>query len=334
MPAIRLGLAQTNPTVGALTENLAACLEQVKIAKSKNVDLVIFGELAATGYPIEDLAHRESFLVDTEIAIESFAKRLETEGFGDLTVVIGHPTRAASKATPWAIAQNSASVLRGGKIIQSYSKHHLPNYSVFDEYRNFIPGESDLIFEINGLSAGVLICEDIWQNGGPVASLVAKKPNLTLVLNGSPFEIDKLDHRIEIAGNLAKKTESAVAYVNLIGGQDDLVFDGASFVVDGNGKLAALANQFSTDLLLVDVDENGRVSSVTPSNEKMESLEQIWQALVLSLRDYVDKNGFGSVILGLSGGIDSAVCASIAVDAIGAERVFGVSLPSQYSSDH
>ena len=339
MPNVRLALAQTNPTVGDISGNSQQIFEAVCSAAAQGANIVLFGEMAISGYPIEDLSSRREFLADAISAVEALAVRIRDFGLAEVAVVVGHPrflepSDVDADQNEWSIAQNTASVLLDGRIIGNYAKHHLPNYSVFDEYRNFAPGNELLTFEHLGLRFSTLICEDIWQNSGPVASLVAKKPNLTLVLNGSPFEVDKLDHRIEIAGNLAKMTESAVAYVNLVGGQDDLVFDGASFVVDSTGKLASLANQFSTDLLLVDVDENGIVSSVTPSNEKLENLEQIWQALVLSLRDYVDKNGFGSVILGLSGGIDSAVCASIAVDAIGAERVFGVSLPSQYSSDH
>lgn len=334
MPAIRLGLAQTNPTVGAIAANLATCLEQAKLAHSKGVNLLVFGELAATGYPIEDLAHRESFLMETETAISTFAAQLYAAGLGEMHVVIGHPKFAYDRNTPWAIAQNAASVLHSGEIVGRYSKRHLPNYSVFDEYRNFIPGNESFFFEIGHKKAGLLICEDIWQTGGHIVDFEEAKPNLTLVLNGSPFELEKLDQRVQIASKLAIQTNSTVAYVNLVGGQDDLVFDGASFAVDSQGNLIAMAKQFEEDLLILDVTETGDVKTVSTSHQAGSTFDQVWHALVLSLRDYVEKNAFPSVILGLSGGIDSAVCAALAVDAIGSDRVFGISLPSQYSSDH
>jgi NAD+ synthase (glutamine-hydrolysing) len=259
---------------------------------------------------------------------------LDSNGLGGITVVIGHPKFTKSKSSPWAIAENSASVIKDGKVLSSYSKHHLPNYSVFDEFRNFVPGDRPLKFECEGVSFGVLICEDIWQSGGPVADLIKLEPEVILVLNGSPFEIDKLGHRIELSKALAIQSKAPIAYVNLVGGQDDLVFDGASFAVNSNGELAVLGKQFSEDLLLLDLSASGEIKAAGKSESQLDGLEQIWQALVLSLRDYVEKNNFKSVILGLSGGIDSAVCAALAVDAVGPERVFGVSLPSQYSSDH
>jgi NAD+ synthase (glutamine-hydrolysing) len=218
--------------------------------------------------------------------------------------------------------------------LDSYAKHHLPNYSVFDEYRVFVPGQDLLTFENHGLTFATVICEDIWQSGGPVAQIGSSKVDLTLVLNGSPFETSKTDSRLELVEALAKNQSTAVAYVNLVGGQDDLVFDGNSFVVDSNGKQITRSKHFFEDLSIFDIESKTMITAVTESAEPKNQMQQIWDALVLGLGDYVRKNGFRSVVLGLSGGIDSALCASLAVDALGAKNVFGVGMPSKYSSEH
>jgi NAD+ synthase (glutamine-hydrolysing) len=246
---------------------------------------------------------------------------------------VGHPALAKTP-TSWAIGQNCASLIFEGKVQARYAKHHLPNYSVFDEYRVFVPGNELLVFELNGLKIATVICEDIWQTGGPVAKISENDVDLTLVLNGSPFERSKIDTRLELVQSIAAKHSSAVAYVNLVGGQDDLVFDGNSFLIDSNGDEIARAKQFEEDLLVVEIQSKSEISEITRSESSQSDHAQIWNALVLGVRDYVQKNGFKSVVLGLSGGIDSAVCAAIAVDAIGAENVYGVSLPSKYSSEH
>lgn len=334
MSNLRLALAQTNPTVGALDANADQILAFARSAKSAGADLVVFAEMALTGYPIEDLASRESFLVETEARLDRLAKDLGSAEFDGLTVVLGHPVLApANLRTGWAIAQNCATVIQSGRIIGRYAKHHLPNYSVFDEYRIFVPGNQLLTFEIKGLNVSTVICEDIWQSGGPVAKLSENNTDLCLILNGSPFEIDKDDRRQSLLKDLATKHNCAAAYVNLVGGQDDLVFDGDSIAVDGNGRLIARLKQFKEDLLLIDVKSKSEMAVVgdhflTKPNDNW----QAWNALVTGLRDYVRKNGFSSVVLGLSGGIDSAVCATIAADALGSENVFGVSMPSRYSS--
>lgn len=335
MSNLRLALAQTNPTVGALKANAEQILTFCRKAKSENADLIVFGEMALTGYPIEDLASRESFLIEVEKCLADLARTLSGDEFTNLTVVLGHPALAEpSKRTGWAIAQNCASVIQGGQIIGRYAKHHLPNYSVFDEYRIFVPGDELLTFEVNGLRISTVICEDIWQAGGPVGQLSENKTDLCLVLNGSPFEIDKDDRRYALVKELSLQHNCAVAYVNLVGGQDDLVFDGDSIALDSKGKLIARLKQFKQDLLLIDVGSKDDLRVVgnhflTKPNDNW----QAWNALVTGLRDYVNKNGFSSVVLGLSGGIDSAVCATIAADALGAEQVYGVSMPSRYSSD-
>jgi NAD+ synthase (glutamine-hydrolysing) len=333
MPALRLAMAQINPTVGDLTGNSAKILEKVQQAQDLGSNLVLFPELALTGYPIEDLALSKDFLKDSGKALETLAQELAKRGHGQIRVVVGHPA-IAETPTSWAIGQNCASLLFDGKVQASYAKHHLPNYSVFDEYRVFVPGNKLLTFEIDGLRLATVICEDIWQGGGPVAKIASNQVDLTLVLNGSPFEKSKTDTRLELVRELAAKQSTAVAYVNLVGGQDDLVFDGNSFLVDASGKEIARAKQFETDIMVVEIENKNTIKAVTESNSTQNDLAQVWNALVLGVQDYVQKNGFKSVVLGLSGGIDSAVSAAIAVDAIGAENVFGVSLPSKYSSDH
>jgi NAD+ synthase (glutamine-hydrolysing) len=326
-------MAQINPTVGDLAGNSAQILEKVQQAQDLGAHLVLFPELALTGYPIEDLALSKDFLNDSGKALENLAKELAKRGQEHIRVVVGYPA-LAKNPTSWAIGQNCASLIFDGKVQASYAKHHLPNYSVFDEYRVFVPGDQLLTFEIDGLRFATVICEDIWQSGGPVSQIASHDVDLTLVLNGSPFERSKTDTRLELVSGLASKQSTAVAYVNLVGGQDDLVFDGNSFVIDAGGKEIARAKQFDTDLMVVEVESKNSIKSVTESTKTQGDLAQVWNALVLGVRDYVQKNEFQSVVLGLSGGIDSAVCAAVAVDAIGSKNVFGVSLPSKYSSDH
>jgi len=332
---VRLALAQTNPTVGAIQANLKQIISNIDEALKQGANLVLFGEMAVTGYPIEDLATRESFLLEAESAVKELTQILQNPTYKDLTVVIGHPAlTSANQEHGWAIAQNCATVIQNGQVFGRYAKHHLPNYSVFDEYRVFVPGNELLTFELNGLRFSTVICEDIWQSGGPVAELSKNQTDVTLILNGSPFEIDKDDRRLGLVNELAKKHSCAAVYLNLVGGQDDLVFDGDSIVVDSKSRLVARAKQFKTDLVLIDIDFKDELAVVGEHHlSKPNDNWQIWNALVLGLRDYVQKNGFTSVVLGLSGGIDSAVCATIAADALGAENVFGVSMPSRYSSD-
>lgn len=333
MPAVRVAMAQINPTVGDLSGNSAKILDFAKRAQESGAQIVLFPELALTGYPIEDLALSRDFLSASEAALEDLAKAADEAGLGKMTLVVGYPG-FAENPTSWAIGANKAALITAGKISGNYAKHHLPNYSVFDEYRVFVPGKNLLTFESNGMKFATVICEDIWQSGGPVAQISASKVDLTLVLNGSPFETSKTDSRLELVQSLAKAQGTAVAYVNLVGGQDDLVFDGNSFVVDSSGKEIIRARQFSEDLCVFDIESQSKIAPVSKTAEPLKPHQQIWEALVLGLKDYVAKNGFKSVVLGLSGGIDSAVCASLAVDALGASNVFGVGMPSEYSSEH
>lgn len=363
MPVLRLALAQTNPRLGDFVANSNAIAVDVARAHDAGADLVAFPEMALTGYPIEDLARRPDFLRRAREHLDALAVTLLEAGHGSLPVIVGFPSGPVvgtrSQGNPHAIAHNSAAVLQEGRIIGVYHKRHLPNYSVFDEYRNFVAGSSTAVIHVAGIDVGLAICEDAWQDNGPFEDLAALRPGLVVVINGSPFERDKDDVRLPLIQRRALELNAPVAYVNLVGGQDDLVFDGDSFVVTRGGLVQARAARFTPELLITDLDLpaahlelRGNVEHLTlietaererthiqlpqaPINEPHpDSREQVWNALVLGLRDYVNKNGFPSVILGLSGGIDSAVCAAIAVDALGADRVFGVSMPSQWSSDH
>jgi NAD+ synthase (glutamine-hydrolysing) len=337
MRNLRLALAQTNPTVGDIDANIEAILNAVETASQFQASIISFGEMVVTGYPIEDLATREHFVKAAETAVSRLAKSLNDRGFGNVAVVVGHPSLAAPQArNGWAISHNSASVLLAGEVVATYSKHHLPNYSVFDEYRNFVPGSKSVDFEFEGLRIGLAICEDIWQEGDPIASLSQRGCDLVLVLNGSPFEMDKDDRRTALVQKVASTTGAVTAYVNLVGGQDDLIFDGDSFVANPDGEVVGRAAQFAEDLLVVDINPTTK-SALLASSHKAHKLDddwQVWNALVLGLRDYCAKNGFKSVVLGLSGGIDSAVCAAIAAEALGAPNVYGISMPSVFSSDH
>ncbi len=333
MPAVRVAMAQINPTVGDLSGNSEKILEAASTAHLQGAQIVLFPELALTGYPIEDLALSNEFLAASEKALADIASRAAQAGFGEMNLVVGY-AGLSNNPSSWAIGANKAARLSQGKVLDTYSKHHLPNYSVFDEYRVFVPGQDLITFEFEGLKFATVICEDIWQSGGPVAQIGESNVDLTLVLNGSPFETSKTDSRLKLVKNLAENQSTAVAYVNLVGGQDDLVFDGNSFVVDSAGHLVLRAKQFSEDLSIFDIESKALITPVTGSAETKDQLQQIYEALVLGLGDYVRKNSFSSVVLGLSGGIDSALCAIIAVDALGSKNVFGVGMPSKYSSEH
>jgi NAD+ synthase (glutamine-hydrolysing) len=360
MPRLRLALAQSNPLVGDFAGNTEKIIAAAHEAWDAGADLLLTGEMALSGYPIEDLAAQPSFLRAARAAVDALPARLVAEGLGDLVVVVGHPDGPfeprllGTSNAPTAIAQNCATVIQGGEIRARYAKHHLPNYSVFDEYRIFIPGDELLVLRMKGADVAVIICEDLWRDGGPVGKVLDADAGLLLVLNASPYERDKDEVRLPLVTRRAVETDTIVAYVNIVGGQDDLVFDGDSVVVDGSGTILARAPQFREHLLLVDVDPApagdqdvpvdvlrvevaARGDEASPLEPDIAVLpddrEQLWNALVLGLRDYVEKNGFPSVVLGVSGGIDSSVCAVLAADALGADRVYAISMPSRYSSE-
>ena len=342
---IRIALAQINPTVGDLVKNADLISKNAYEAAAAGAVVVVYPEMVLTGYPVEDLATRPSFRAASIEAVNQLAQRINNEGNGDLTLIVGYLGQS-----PAGAPQNCVAIIHRGVIVAIYIKHHLPNYGVFDEYRNFTPGNHSLVIRVCGVDIGIAICEDIWQEGGPVASLANRNIGLLLVPNGSPYEVNKDDLRLTLVKKRALQVGAPLAYVNMTGGQDDLVFDGDTIVVGASGELIARAPQFEDGLMVIDLDV--RLASSDPdfiiSNApilkylkisagvapRLGELAQIWQGLVVGLRDYVEKNNFKSVILGLSGGIDSALVATLAADAIGADRVYGVALPSKYSSDH
>jgi NAD+ synthase (glutamine-hydrolysing) len=340
---LRVGLAQVNPTVGALEANTELVLEYAGKASSAGAHILLFPEMVLTGYPVEDLAMRATFRAASQSAIESLAQRLID--YGDLVSIVGYLDESPTKRP-----QNAVAVIYRGQIVARYIKHHLPNYGVFDEFRNFVPGDKSLVMRIHGIDVGIAICEDIWREQGPVSELAARTPGLVLVPNGSPFERNKDDLRAALVKRRAREINAPLLYVNMTGGQDDLVFDGDSIAVGAQGDLIARAPQFFDGLMIVDLDAKAGTSTpdvvITEAKvpgylkvehgaaRRMEPEAEIWQALVVGLGDYVNKNGFASVLLGLSGGIDSAITAAIAADALGPARVFGVGMPSQYSSQH
>lgn len=340
---LRVGLAQINPTVGALESNANLISEHAQKASAIGAHLLLLPEMVLTGYPVEDLANRSTFRQASREAITVLAERLTA--CGDLVSIVGYLEESASRRP-----QNAVAVIHRGKIVATYIKHHLPNYGVFDEFRNFVPGNKSLVFRLHGVDVGVAICEDIWREQGPVAELAARRVGLVVVPNGSPFERNKDDVRAALVRRRAREIDAPLLYVNMTGGQDDLVFDGDSIAVAANGVTIARAPQFDDGLMIVDVEAKFQSSNPDlviseariPTYPKishgvasrLDTEAEIWQALVVGLRDYVKKNGFPSVLLGLSGGIDSAVTAAIAADAVGAKKVYGVALPSRYSSDH
>ena len=342
---IRVALAQINPTVGDLKKNADLISKHAFDAANAGAVIVVYPEMILTGYPVEDLANRESFRAASIAAVNELAVRINNEGNGDLTLLVGYLGQSEAGKP-----QNCVAVIYRGEIVATYIKHHLPNYGVFDEYRNFTPGAHSLVIRVCGVDIGLAICEDIWQSGGPVAELAKRNIGLLLVPNGSPYEVNKNDARLSLVKQRAIEVGAPLAYVNMTGAQDDLVFDGDTIVVSGSGDLIARAPQFEDGLMVIDLDvklassdpdliisaaPNLKYKKIVPGvARRLGDLEQIWQGLVIGLRDYVLKNNFKSVVLGISGGIDSALVAALAADAIGADKVHGIAMPSKYSSEH
>lgn len=326
MAPLRLALAQINPTVGDLLGNRALIVSAAASAAEAGADLVAFPEMALTGYPIEDLALRPSFQLAAADAIGLVAADLTAAGLESLTVVLGVLSTRAGKP------QNAAVVISGGAVTGHYVKHHLPNYGVFDERRLFAAGDDPLVVDVAGVRLSIAICEDLWQPDSPAEIAARSDADVLLVLNASPYEMGKDDVRLSLLRTRAAQTGCAVAYVNCVGGQDELVFDGGSMIVTADGSIAALSPQFAPDLLVAEISASGEVHG--PIALALDDTEEAYRALALGLGDYVRKNGVRSVVLGLSGGIDSAFVAALAVDALGAENVYGVAMPSAYSSAH
>ena len=337
---LRIALAQVNPTVGDLAANAALVRENFKSAQEAGAHIVVFPEMVLTGYPVEDLALRPSFQIASQNALAELAKSLT----GKTVAIVGYLDQVDGAP------QNMVAVISDGVVSARYAKCHLPNYGVFDEFRNFVPGDKTLVVRIHGVDVGIAICEDLWIDGGITSQLAARKPGLVIVPNGSPYERNKDDVRLALVSKRARQASAPLVYVNMTGGQDDLVFDGDSIVVGADGAVIARAPQFEDGIAVVDIDVATKTSSpdvVISEDEvsvdralvpgiavRLDDREEIWQALVIGLRDYVEKNGFRSVVVGLSGGIDSALVVAIAIDALGAKRVNAVAMPSKYSSAH
>ncbi len=350
MPRIRVAAAQIDTVVGDLEGNAARILAAYEAAEAEGADLVVFPELTITGYPPEDLLLRPAFVAAAGEALEKVAVRT-----GRAAAVVGFPEAGRDL---W----NSAAVLAHGRVQGVYRKQLLPNYAVFDERRYFAPGtDNGPLFVVGGVKVGVSICEDSWSPTGPVVAQAAGGAELVVNLNASPYYAGRLRERETMLATRAADASVPIVYANLVGGQDELVFDGASLVFDENGRLVARAKQFTEDLLIVDLevraafrkrllDPRGRAAG-TPLAEvvvsearlaersveartepALDPVHEVYEALVLGTRDYVCKNGFTDVLIGLSGGVDSALVAAIAVDALGADHVTGVLMPSRYSS--
>ncbi len=341
MPHPRIALAQIDTRVGDVDANARAVLEWSRTAAQAGAHLVVFPEMTLTGYPIEDLALRASFRRGAEAALQRTASALADEGLGDLAVLVG--TVGEKSVTPVhepgapegpRRPTNQVALLQHGRVQTRYDKHHLPNYGVFDEYRIFAAGDDVCVIDVLGRRVGVVICEDIWQDGGPVSQMDENEVSLLVVLNASPYEEGKGYQRVELAARRAHEVEAPVAYVNLVGAQDDLVFDGGSFVIATDGTVLTSAPQFVEHLLVWDLLGDDDAPATGPVAPALSPDEEVYRALVTGLRGYVTKNGFRSVVLGMSGGIDSALAAAIAADAVGGENVVGVSMPSVYSSEH
>jgi NAD+ synthase (glutamine-hydrolysing) len=379
VPTLRIALAQVNATVGDLPGNADKVLEWTMRAAEQGARLVVFPEMMLTGYPVEDLALRRSF-VDASIAtLQELAANLAAEGLGGVAVVVGYLDRRAGQqprvGVPAGSPLDAAAVLHGGAIAITSAKHHLPNYGVFDEFRYFVPGDTVPVFRMlaqggEPVDVAVAICEDLWQDGGPVAVTRTAGADLLVVPNASPYERNKDDVRLELCQRRAREAGAVLAYANLVGGQDELVFDGDSIIVSPGGDLLARGPQFEEALVMADLDlaaaDQGRtagrravdaadgtimtierielapLSAPEPESRlaepmlwpRLSDLAEIYGALELGLRDYVRKNGFGSVIIALSGGVDSALTTTIAADALGPDRVHVVLMPSPYSSSH
>ena len=336
---MRIALAQINATVGAIDGNRDRILEAITRARLAGADIVVFPELALTGYPPEDLLLKPHFIARNEEALRAIARQVK-----GIVAVVGFVEKGK------AGLYNAAAVLAQGRVAGTYRKEHLPNYSVFDEKRYFIPGEGGGLFSLNGVVFGVTVCEDIWVDRGPALRLSRAGARLILNLSSSPYEAGKRDERLKVLRRRVREAGCAIVYVNLIGGQDELVFDGSSVIMSSAGKVLAEGKAFDEDLVLLDLDlpaGKGRrpvvlkalpgkaTPALTPAPRvaPLSLTEEMYAAVVLGTRDYICKNGFKRVLIGLSGGIDSALVAAVAVDAVGRENVVGISMPTRFNAE-
>ncbi len=345
---LRVALAQINTTVGAIEENAALIIEYAALARRQQADIVAFPELALCGYPPEDLLLRGSFIEDNQLAMRKLAHSIE-----GITAVVGYAEADAGRVF------NSAAVVDDGRIVGSYRKMELPNYGVFDEKRYFSEGDRPFVFEMKGVRTALTICEDLWVTGGR-AETEARRAGAELIINmsASPFHAGKAHVREELVGGLATRAGAFVLYVNLVGGQDELVFDGGAIAAEPGGSIFARSQRFVENLLVVDIDsDDPRLAKRAPRGSaqqprlslsskvtaswapashtvapQMSDIDEILAALIAGTRDYARKNGFKKIVLGLSGGIDSALSACVAVEAIGRQNVVCVTMPSEYTS--
>jgi NAD+ synthase (glutamine-hydrolysing) len=338
---LRIAIAQINCTVGDLDGNVAKIKEYIEQARRSQSDIVCFPELAVTGYPPEDLLIKPKFVQDNLVKLKELAGYAK-----DVTAVIGFVDRQGKEL------YNAAAIIYNGKVKGVYRKTHLPNYGVFDEKRYFHSGKDPLVFKYGKFVFGVNICEDIWHLAGPTEAQAKRGAKLIININSSPYHAGKIHERETIVSKQARANKVAIVYVNLAGGQDELVFDGQSMAVDEKGKVIARAQAFKEQLLLLDIQvplsnakPNKKIINITgkltfknrvpvtaPVFNPLELVNEVYQALSLGLRDYVSKNGFSKVVIGISGGIDSALVAALAVDTLGKDNVTGVFMPSRYSS--
>jgi NAD+ synthase (glutamine-hydrolysing) len=369
MAQLRVGLAQVDHTVGDLAGNAEVVRTWTAKARAQGCHLVAFPEMVLTGYPAEDLVLRRSFVQASVDTLHRLAQQLADDGAGELAVVVGYCDRSDSPVPalgrPAGEPQNAVAVLHRGQVVARYAKHHLPNYGVFDEFRYFVRGDRFPVVRLHGVDVGLVVCEDLWQEGGPVAVADQARVGLLVCVNGSPYERGKDDVRGELARRRAREAGAALAYVNTVGGQDELVFDGDSLVASAAGEVVARAPLWQEGLLVADLDLPSETLAVTGPVDARDGTSmtvehvvltgahvpayppsplgvapalgdeaEVWGALVTGTRDYVRKNGFRSVVLGLSGGIDSALVATIARDALGPDAVHVVGMPSDWSSSH
>ncbi len=324
MALLRVALCQINTVVGDLKGNAARILVHCAAAAESGADIAVFPELTICGYPPEDLLHQPQFLFDSQAALHDLASAT-----GDIYAVVGFP-----EAGEDGKIYNSAAVLHGGQIKHIYRKVALPNYGVFDEQRYFAPGQDSGVFTVNGTKIGITICQDIWEDKGPAWKAAKQGAELILNINASPYHMAKGRERELMLRDRAIETGDWLAYVNLVGGQDELVFDGQSIVVRPDGSVLTQGLQFKEDMLVFDIDAStGSGEAITAPATPLGEAAEVYAALVLGTRDYMSKNGFTTAVLGMSGGIDSALAAAIAVDAVGADNVKAVYMPTRFSSE-
>ncbi|GEK43889.1 NAD+ synthase [Acinetobacter johnsonii] len=320
MKSFKIALAQFSPHIGNLEANAQKMLEQANEAKKQNADLIIFPELSSIGYPAEDLLLRPSLTKRTQQVFE----QLKT--VKDIVMVFGFVNQTEDSQR-----YNAAAVMKDGQVLGVYNKQNLPNYSVFDEKRYFTEGHQHLVFEYLGHKFGVLICEDVWSLS-TVQQLAQLNVETALVLNASPYEVGKPQHRVETMSALAKQMNLNLVYANQVGGQDDLIFDGTSFVIAKNGSIVLQAESFKESLYFAEYEAEQQAFKANALPPALDTMAEIYQSLVMATRDYVQRSGFPGVILGLSGGIDSALTLAIAADAIGADKVQAVMMPYTYTA--